>query len=302
MSERPAPRKEPAGCAPIENSFKLFLKGMFMGAADIIPGVSGGTIALITGIYERFICAINNVFTAGLLLVKAILFRERRTDLKRAFADADILFLGILGAGIGASFLILARFMLWAIEEHPAYVFSFFFGLILASAVLIYKKIEVLRPVLVLSGAAGFAVSFTIASVGEIGVSHVLPVLFFSGFAAMCAMLLPGVSGSFVLLLIGQYEYMLAALENVDFPVLVTFALGIGCGALVMSRIIAYFLQKHEQKTISFLVGLMVGALALPLGKIGAVSAEFWGPASYIITIACGAAGVLVLIGIERMR
>jgi len=282
--------------------FKVFLKGMFMGAADIVPGVSGGTIALVTGIYERLILAINNLLDTILECIKSFGSKEHRKRLKEKAKKNDLRFLATLGTGGTISFLLISRIILEAIHAYPAYIFSFFGGLIIASAVMIYGHIRERNIGLAAAGIAGFAISIAVSSLNTLGSVHTLPVIFFSGFLGVCAMLLPGVSGSFVLLLLGQYEYMLSVLKNLVFAEIIVFVSGMAIGGLIMSKVIAYFLKKHEQKTISFLVGLMAGGVYLPVRNIMGVQGIFLNPVSVTLVIISGVAGLGMVFALEKLK
>jgi len=228
----------------------LFIKGLSMGIADIIPGVSGGTIALITGIYERFILAIKSI---------------RPT---RKIKTIDLGFLLPLAFGISMAFLAMSRLMEYLLTSQGAFVYSFFFGLILASAGFIYKQTGGLNLRYLVSGAVGFIFSFLLIGLGTLEASHSLPVLFGSGLIAICAMMLPGISGAFILLMLGQYEYMLSALNALSYAEIAVFLAGGFVGLVTFSRVIAHLLKKYEKMTLIFLTGLMLGGLRLPYNKM----------------------------------
>lgn len=228
----------------------LFIKGIFMGIADIIPGVSGGTIALITGIYERFIFAIKSL--------------KPTTKIK----TIDWGTLIPVGLGIAAAFIAMSKIMAYLLESQGPFVYSFFFGLILASAGYIYKHIKSLEPKHIVAGVLGFILSFMIIGIGSLDASHSPLVIFLSGFVAICAMMLPGISGAFILLMLGQYEYMLAALNSLSYTEIGVFLIGALAGLVTFSRVIAYLLKNHEHITLAFLTGLMLGGLRLPYNKM----------------------------------
>ncbi len=286
----------------MKKEFKVFLKGIFMGAADIVPGVSGGTIALITGIYERLILSINNIILSIILLIKSFFKKEYRKEFKNSIKKADLKFFIILVTGVVVSFMTISRFILTGIQNYPAYIFSFFFGLILASAIMIGKKIKFFRKSLFVAGFLGFSISLLIVSLEGLGASHTLPFIFVSGFAGACAMLLPGISGSFVLLLLGQYEFMLSALKNINIPVIATFIFAMIVGGSFISKVISYFIKKHEQKTFSFLIGLMIGGLGLPLKNIIAVPQNFWSFLTLAGAFFSLLAGIILVFSIERLK
>lgn len=248
----------------LKEAIIFYIKGIFMGIADIIPGVSGGTVALITGIYERFIFAIKS-------LSPAFLGPLAKSDLRSSvqkFREMDWGLLLPLGLGIATSFLAVSKVMGYLLDVYSALVYAFFFGLILASASYIYKHIDAFHPKHILMGFLGFLFSFMLVGLGFLEASHSLPIIFFAGALAICAMMLPGISGAFILLLIGQYEYMLSALNNLRTTEMGIFLTGALAGLVTFSRVIAYLLKHHEHVTLAFLTGLMLGGLRLPYERM----------------------------------
>ncbi len=220
-----------------------------MGTADIIPGVSGGTIALITGIYERLIFGIRNIDIRNL----------RSIDLK--------FFIPLL-SGITVAFLTLSGIIEFFLDSFTAPTYAFFFGLILASACVVYKHVDKLSSVNLLFSILGFLFAFLFVGLDILRINHSPPVIFFSGAVAICAMVLPGISGAFILFFLNQYGYMLRALNNLQFLDIFTFISGALLGILSFSRILSFFLERYKSFTMSFLVGLMLGALRMPLQDI----------------------------------
>lgn len=259
-----------------KEKFVLFVKGAFMGMADIVPGVSGGTIALITGIYERLIEAIESIKL-------------------RSPGDIDLGFLVPLGLGVAISFLLVSRVILFLVSSYEGPVYSFFFGLILASAIVVYRRTSKLDLKDLTFSVFGFVVAFLVVGLEYFQLFHSPAVLFLSGFLAICAMLLPGVSGSFVLLLLGQYEYMLGAIHNfqAQYLEIVVFLGGCFTSLFAFSRFIGWLLENHENLTFSFLVGLMLGALRLPVAKISS-----YGSLGVIVP---GVFGLLVVLSLEEL-
>jgi len=250
-----------------DSSFIIFLKGMLMGSADIIPGVSGGTMALITGIYERLIHAIKGI---NLKFIPYLIKGEKEKAIEN-LKSIDFQLLLPLGLGILVAFFTLARLILYLMEYHTALVFGFFFGLILASASVVYKYIEKIDLWCVLSALAGFVGVVLLIGLKEVGENHTLPVIFFSGMVAICAMILPGISGSLILLTLNQYYYMLSALRNVrnQLVEILVFVFGAILGLAAFSRVLDYLLRTHRSGTMAFLFGLMLGALRRPAEEIG---------------------------------
>ena len=245
--------------------FLIFLRGIFMGSADIVPGVSGGTIALITGIYERLIQAISNIKFS---FVKPLLkgdFTEFKTKL---FEEIDFeLFIPLI-LGIGIAFLTLAKVISYLLDTQTAYTFSFFLGLILASAYILYTKLDGINLKLIIITIIGIILSYIFVGLNPIAANHSLIVIFISGLIAICAMILPGISGSFLLLLLGQYQYMLNALNSLNFVEIIVFVLGATIGILGFSKLLNYLLKNYESATMAFLIGIMIGTLRLPINQI----------------------------------
>jgi putative membrane protein len=231
------------------------LKGIGMGAADVIPGVSGGTIAFITGIYEELLSSIKNLPRAFRDLI------SNKFNLKLFWRNLNGNFLLALMTGIGISIITLARLMTWLLANHPILVWSFFFGLILASVWFVLKNIDKWKASYFLSLALGIAVGYMITVVSPAETPDSLWFIFLSGAIAICAMILPGISGSFILLLLGKYQYILAALNTFDIPVLVTFALGAVIGIISFSHFLSWLLKHYNYLTIAFLGGIMFGSL-----------------------------------------
>lgn len=288
------------------SSIELFLKGVLMGLADIVPGVSGGTIALITGIYEDLILAINSVKPTKLI---NNLFKRDFEGLKSSIRKIKTSFLITLGLGIIISFLLASKLILIALDVFPVYTFSFFFGLILFSAIKIYKRIESEKRVLTSSFLViGSLIAYLITGIEKLGLIHTPAVIFLSGAIAILAMILPGVSGSFMLLMIGQYEYMLSVLHNLSskFTEAIIFILGALISLFAFTNLLSLILEKYEKSTLSFLTGLMLGALRLPGSKIFYAETTYrginfsWNKTTLLITLLAFIAGSLVVFLIEE--
>jgi len=244
---RPAPRATLPG---------VFLRGMMMGAADIVPGVSGGTIAFITGIYDRLLGAIAAIDLKALGLL-------RRGAWRAAWEHVDGTFLAVLLGGILTSMLSLAHLISVLLEEQPLRLWSFFFGLILASALLLLRSVSHWH-----GGARLGLVCGAVLAVG-IGLSPALslpplPVSFlFAGAVAICAMILPGISGSFILVLLGLYPELISAVRDLHWQPLLLFAVGAGVGLMLFSRVLHYLLATHHATTLATLTGFLIGSLPL---------------------------------------
>ena len=261
----------------------IFLRGLFMGSADIVPGVSGGTIALITGIYERLIYAISSIKFS---FIKPLL-KGNLSDFKNKLVEElDFELFIPLFLGIGIAFITLAKVISYLLDTQTAYTFSFFLGLILASAYILYTKLENLNIKLVIITAIGIILSYIFVGLNPIAANHSLIVIFISGLIAICAMILPGISGSFLLLLLGQYQYMLNALNSRNLIEIFVFCIGAVIGILGFSKLLNYLLEKYESATMAFLIGIMLGTLRLPLMKITATVQDSWIPCIILAVIA----------------
>ena len=261
----------------------IFLKGLFMGSADIVPGVSGGTIALITGIYERLISAISSIRFSFL----KPLLKGNFTDFKeKLIEEIDFeLFIPLI-LGIGIAFISLAKVISYLLDTQTAYTFSFFLGLILASAYILYTKLENFNIKLIIISVIGIILSYIFVGLNPIATNHSLVVIFISGLIAICAMILPGISGSFLLLLLGQYQYMLNALNSRNLIEIFVFGIGAVIGILGFSKLLNYLLERYESATMAFLIGIMVGTLRLPVMKITATIQGSWIPCIILALIA----------------
>lgn len=232
----------------------LIAKGVAMGAADVVPGVSGGTIALLTGIYPRLINAITGL---NIYSIKKLI----KGDVKEFWKAIDGCFILPLLTGIVLAFALIAHPIKYAIENHPIPTWSFFFGLIIASALLIIKHIPSKKWMNLIWLLPGVAFGFWISSMNSIPFPNNQIAVLIAGMIAICAMILPGISGSFILVLLGMYEVLISAVAERQFSVLLIFICGAIIGLLIFSRIIKYALDKFYQPTLFFLSGLMLGSL-----------------------------------------
>ena len=237
----------------MKNALLLYAKGMAMGAADVVPGVSGGTVAFITGIYDELLRSIAAIPNAV-----APLLRGRVAE---AWRTANATFLLVLFAGVLTSIFSLAQLISYLLEEHPIPVWSFFFGLILVSVHLVGKEIQRrnLSRLISLCLGVGFAYWITVASPVQWNASGVS--LFLAGAIAICAMILPGISGSFILVLLGLYPVVLGAVKAFDAGIMLTFAGGCLVGLLSFARLLSWVLRRWRDLTLAFLTGLMLGSL-----------------------------------------
>ena len=231
----------------------LYLKGIAMGAADVVPGVSGGTIALITGIYQELVESISKV---GVVALKVLL----KDGFGAAWDYINGWFLLVLLAGIMTSIVLLSHIILLLLENYPIPVWSFFFGLILASSLHVGATIEKLRSVFIYL-AIGVLVGYLLTEIAPVQSEFSYMYLFVSGAIAICAMILPGISGSFILLMLGMYVNVLTAVKGFDLPIIVVFAAGCLAGLLLFSRVLAWLLQHAHNITMAVLLGVMLGSL-----------------------------------------
>ncbi|HIF9429126.1 TPA: DUF368 domain-containing protein [Photobacterium damselae] len=239
------------------NKLITFLKGMAMGAADVVPGVSGGTIAFITGIYDTLLESIRRINPKLISVLK-------EKGLKGAFEHVNGAFLIALFAGILTSIFTLARFITWMLHTHPIPLWSFFFGLIIVSVIHMLKQVDrwaLTRFIAVILGAA-FAYGITVVNPVSMDPTPVNIVI--AGAIAICAMILPGISGSFILLLLGMYAPILGAAKSMDVVTLGLFAMGCVVGLLTFSHVLSWILRNYRDIALTFLTGLMIGTL----GKI----------------------------------
>ncbi len=233
----------------------IFFRGMAMGAADVVPGVSGGTLALITGIYEELIDTLGGL-TPRLLKV------WRQQGFMAFWAQANLTFLITLLAGIVTSIALLARLITWLLDTHPVPVWAFFSGLILASIFLVLKPLQQRGGAQVMAFLAGTAVAVAIGLAPALSaVGSGATVFFFSGMLAICAMILPGISGSFILLLLGMYQPVLEAVKQGEIPLLLAFMAGCAIGLLSFVHVLKWTLHRYHDTVMALLAGFMAGSL-----------------------------------------
>lgn len=244
------------------------LKGMAMGAADVVPGVSGGTIAFIAGIYEELLNTIDK-------LDFKILGVIRRKGFKAAINEYNLLFLGSLLFGIGLSIITLAKIITMLLANEPISIWSFFFGLVIASIIYIGGQVSKWNWKLILGMAVGIIVSYYITIAEPVASPDSYWFLFFSGFIAIIAMILPGISGSFILLLMGSYHSVIRTINELTsgifgfdldmissaFLKLAAFGIGAILGIKAFSKVLTWMFEHHKNTTLAVLTGFMVGSL-----------------------------------------
>ena len=250
----------------ISETVALFVKGLLMGSADIVPGVSGGTIALIVGIYERLVTAISHFDSQ---LAKLVAARQWKAAAERV----DLRFLIALGAGILTGVAALATLMHYLLEHQRGPTLAVFFGLILASALLVGRMVKPRDSnhalICVLSGAAGAVFAFWLVGLEAVQASDSLAYYFLCGMVAICAMILPGISGAFILLILGAYESVtkiIKDLTHLEFTIaglmqLGVFAAGCAVGLIGFAKLLRWLLQHYHDLTMAVLCGFMLGSL-----------------------------------------
>jgi putative membrane protein len=261
-ANRPAsPLKLPGGGMPgsgeaASQAVRNLLRGFCMGSADIIPGVSGGTMALILGIYERLLVAIRSFDHAWL----RDLLGFRLAD---ALSRNDLQFLLPLGAGIALALLFFTRIIPLPILiiTHPELIYGLFFGLILASVVVLMGEVERYGFREIFVTVTGVLLGLAVVNLVPVETPTALWFVFLCGFVAISAMLLPGISGSFILLVLGKYAYIINAFGALDLPVIFAFGIGAITGLVVFSRAIVWLLRRYHQPTLLVIKGILIGSL-----------------------------------------
>lgn len=232
----------------------LVLKGMGMGAADVVPGVSGGTIAFIVGIYDELINSIKSINGKSLKLFFTGKFAAFWKMINGSFLFSILL-------GIGISVFSLAKIITWLLVEHPILVWSFFFGLVLASTWFVAKDIKGWNWKTILGFVVGVVVAFYITVATPAETPSYLWFIFLCGAIAICAMILPGISGSFILVLLGKYFFIMDAVKTLDLVIIVVFGAGAVVGITSFSRVLSYALKHVRNITLAVLSGFMLGSL-----------------------------------------
>ncbi|MDY6769025.1 MAG: DUF368 domain-containing protein, partial [Candidatus Nanohaloarchaea archaeon] len=248
----------------------VYLKGVAMGAADTVPGVSGGTIALITGIYERLVSAVSALDHRLLHRLSRLAVHGERGRVVEELVDRDLPFLLVLGAGVASAVVVLSRFMHTALVQFPVATNALFLGLIGASAVVLYGEVAVDTAWRAAAAVTGFVLAVLVTGVsGNGGLGHALPVVFAAGAVASAAMLLPGISGAAFLYILGQYTFMTGRLERfvdavltfpaapatlaADAAVVLTFLAGVGTGLVTVAHAVRWALDRERAATMAFL-------------------------------------------------
>jgi len=225
-----------------------------MGVANVIPGVSGGTMALILGIYEELIDAIHSLNLKFLRLLTFLKIRE-------AISSVSWPFLLPVGLGILLATLSLAKALSWLLHNYPVIVWAFFFGLILSSVFTVSRVIKEWRMPTFIAIGLGAVAAYFLFDLVPVATPNAPWFIFLSGFLAICAMILPGVSGAYILVLLGKYHYILEAINNKDFGTILILIAGAFVGLLSFVRVIGWLLKRYHDLTMAILIGLMLGSL-----------------------------------------
>lgn len=283
-----------------------------MGAADVVPGVSGGTIAFISGIYEELINAINSIDFS--------LFREiKENGIKAAWNKINGNFLLALFIGIFISVLSLAKLLTWLLENQPILLWSFFFGLVVASIFLVGKEIKKWSALTVIILIVGAALAFYITKLPPNENVDSYPFLFLSGALAICAMILPGISGAFILVLLGSYKTILEAVHQRDFVIIATVGAGAIFGLLSFARLLKWMFKNYRNTTLALLTGFILGSLnkiwpwkvvletkvfddkVIPVNEVSISPFNYEGDPKLILALVLAILGFSVIFILERL-
>ena len=290
------------------------LKGMGMGAADVVPGVSGGTIAFISGIYEELLTSISNV---NFDLLKTL----KKEGFKVAWKQLNGAFLASLFLGIFISIVSLAKTIKYLLENEPILLWSFFFGLVVASIIFIGKQVENWNYKFLFLTMFGVAFEYIITIASSTTLTEINYLfLVFAGAIASCAMILSGISGSYILLLIGVYPVVMTAITHRDFTIISAIGIGVILGLLLFSRLLKWLFKKYKNQMLVLLTGLMLGSLnkvwpwkttistylnshgeTKPLLEQSISPFSFNGDPQLIMSIVLAIIGFLLIIGMERV-
>ena len=298
----------------MKDTLLLYIKGMAMGAVDVVPGFSGGTVALITGIYDKLLASFASIPQALVLFA--------RGQIKAAWRACNANFLLLVLLGILTSIFTLARAISYLMAEHPVPLWAFFFGLVLVSVYLVGREVVLWHWTRLVNFSLGLALALWITLAVPLQLPAEPLFLFFAGAIAISAMILPGISGSFILVLLGLYPVVLGAVKNLDIATLLIFSAGCLLGLLCFSRLLSWLLTYVRDMTMAFLAGLMLGSLgkvwpwkqtltwqtnshgeSFPLLQENVWPAEFAAlsgqDAQLLLAVSLAAAGIVLVLGVE---
>ena len=278
---------------------KLFLNGVFMGIADAMPGISGGTIALLVGIYEELIKSISGL--------KISLFSELKNNGFNSFwKKLNGNFLLVLSLGIGISLISFVKISAFLLENYPLFIWSFFLGLIFATIYVIYKMINqwsiinfffLIISIIISILFSLYNSSFLISETTEISLLYIL----ISGIIASSAMILPGISGSLILVILGVYAYLIKSLDNLEFIVIFTFVLGAIIGLLGFSRILKYLFNNHRDVTYTIMLGLVIGSILTVWFEMESISTEL-SKLNLLLSVSFMILGFIIVFLLEKTK
>jgi putative membrane protein len=308
-------RINPANDLSWKASAVLVLKGMCMGIADVIPGISGGTIAFILGIYERLIYSVRSF---DLQFVRLML----RFRLKEAFAHASWQFLGSVVLGIGTSIVVCSHLISYLLEHFPVFVHAFFFGLIMATVPIMTLIIKRWNYQKVFWALFAGIVTYFLVAMSPVTTPQSWWFLFLCGFVAISAMILPGISGAFILVLLSKYEYVINAVKDREILTLLVFGSGVLCGIVSFVRVLGWLLKKWHDMTVAVLTGIVVGSLnkiwpwketietivtrsgkVIPVSQVNIVPVDFSAEvAAALALMAAGFVLALILSGVNKNK
>ncbi len=294
--------------------FTIGLKGMAMGAADVVPGVSGGTIAFISGIYEELLSSISSI---NLKLLKTL----QKEGFKAVWKEVNGPFLLSLFIGIFISVLSLAKIIKWLLENQPILLWSFFFGLVLASVIYVGKQILKWTPLVVISLIVGASLAYYITTLNPLISENASPAfLFLAGSIAICAMILPGISGAFILVLLGAYQPILTAINERDLGLIAIVGSGAVLGLLLFSKVLKWLFMHFKDLTLAILTGFIIGSLnkiwpwkktlstrlnskgvEVPFLEESILPSSFDGDAKLLLAILMAIIGFLLILLLEKL-
>jgi len=297
----------------LKDYFVLFLKGVAMGSADVVPGVSGGTIAFISGIYEELLATISNVNFNALKKLK-------EKGIIAFWQHINGNFIAVLFSGIAVSILSLAKLITYLLAHQAILLWSFFFGLIIASIQLVGKKVKKWNLINVVGLVAGGVIAYLITILPPMQNPNELWFVFISGAIAICAMILPGISGSFILLLLGSYEMILGAVKDLKLATIGIFALGCLTGLLSFSKLLNWLFKHYHDLTVAILTGFLIGSLnkiwpwkltistrvnshgeIVPFIQKNILPTHFNGDAQILLAVLMALIGLGLIIGLEKI-
>ncbi len=281
-------------------NLNFFLKGMLMGIADLVPGISGGTIAFITGIYVRLIHAITELTPKNFILILKDLFRKDFKSAQKKFIEFSFLFLLLLFAGIFTSIILGSKLIHYLYLNFNSELLIFFSGLILASSKIIFKEIDKHNSFNIVFGIGGILLGLSLLYITPLEILNpsYLTILF-GGFLAVFALFLPGVSGSFILLVFGLYGFIIDSLQNIisNLDVFLVFGVGAILGMVIISRLIKYLFKENKSLTLYVLLGLVLGSLSIPLTQAQVQI----NPQNFYIHLILFILGIISVILIEKL-